>query len=50
MNTEHLITFATGFIFGTGFVYFIDLVSELYIYFYHKNKDYREKKQEKKSM
>lgn len=49
MNSEHYIILFVGFIFGFGFYAFFDVAGELYIYFYRKNKDYREKKQDKKT-
>lgn len=47
MKFDQLVFLVTGFIFGFGFASLTELLSELYIYFYHKNKDYRERKQEK---
>lgn len=49
MSVECFIILFTGFIFGFGFYAFFDVAGELYIYFHRKNKDYREKKLDKKS-
>lgn len=49
MNSEHYIILFVGFIFGAGFISLFDLGSEMYIYFYHKNIEYRERKQDKKT-
>ena len=49
MNSEHYIILFVGFLFGAGFISLFDLVSELFIYFYHKNIEYREIKRDKKT-
>lgn len=49
MNSEHYIILFVGFIFGAGFISLFDLGSEMFIYFYHKNIEYRERKQNKKT-
>ncbi len=49
MNSEHYIILFVGFIFGAGFISLFDLGSEMFIYFYHKNIEYRERKRDKKN-
>lgn len=38
MNTNSVILFFSGFIFGVGFFGLIDCLTEISIYFYRKNK------------
>lgn len=49
MSVYQLIILFVGFIFGAGFISLFDLICEMFIYFHHKNIEYRERKQEKKS-
>lgn len=49
MSSDTFVILFAGFIFGFGFCAFFDVAGELYIYFHRKNKEYRERKQDKKS-
>lgn len=49
MSSDTFVVLCVGFLFGYLFTFYVDFLIEVIIYFHHKNKDYREIKQDKKS-
>lgn len=49
MSVYQLIILFVGFLFGVSYICFLDLICEMFRYFHHKNIEYRERKQDKKT-